>query len=115
MVAINSQPASRIAAVSVAVTMITGAFIDPNRGAYRRALSFENADGSENSVGRQAGIGIAMPTLIVNTVSVTIRQSDSEPIASVAATASFNRVEATRVERPSKPLRGATGSWSSSF
>jgi len=44
-----------------------------------------------------------MLTLIVNTVSVTIRQSDSEPIASAAATASFNRVEAARVERLSKP------------
>jgi hypothetical protein len=62
------------------------------------AVGFE-----ENDLRCQAGIGIAMPTLIVNTMSVTIRQSDSEPIASAAATASFNRVEATRVERLSKP------------
>jgi type IV secretory pathway protease TraF len=50
-----------------------------------------------------AGIDIAMLTLIENTVSVTIRQSDSEPIASAAATASFSLVEATRAERLSKP------------
>ena len=38
-----------------------------------------------------AGIGIAMLTLIDSTVRVTIRQSDSEPIASEAATASVSR------------------------
>jgi hypothetical protein len=44
-VAIKSEAASRIAIVSVAVTSITGAFIDPNRGACHRALSFEEANG----------------------------------------------------------------------
>jgi hypothetical protein len=59
--------------------------------------------GQESAKNRQAGIGIAMLTLIEKTVSVTIRQSDSEPIASAAATVSFSRVEATRVARLSKP------------
>ncbi len=45
-----------------------------------------------------------MPTWIENTVSVTIRQSDSEAIASEAATASINRVEATGAARPLKPV-----------
>jgi hypothetical protein len=54
--------------------------------------------------GRYAGIGIAIDTLIENIVRVTIRHSDSEPIASVAATASFSREEATGVERPLKPV-----------
>ena len=44
-----------------------------------------------------------MLTLSENTVSVTIRHSDSEPIASEAATTSCNRDEATGAERPSKP------------
>ena len=44
-----------------------------------------------------------MPTLIENTVSVTIRHSDSEPMASEAATASISRDEATGAERLSKP------------
>jgi hypothetical protein len=46
---------------------------------------------------------MAMLTLIENTVRVTIRQSDSAPIASEAATASCNREEATGAERPLKP------------
>jgi hypothetical protein len=45
-----------------------------------------------------------MLTLSENTVRVTIRQSDSEPIASEAATASCNRDEATRAEQLSKPV-----------
>src|SRR5229473_8355375 len=44
-----------------------------------------------------------METLIENTVRVTIRHSDSEPIARVAATASVNREQATGAERPLKP------------
>jgi hypothetical protein len=52
---------------------------------------------------RYAGIGIAMLTLIENTVRATIRHSDSEPIASEAATASISRDEATGAERPLKP------------
>ena len=50
-----------------------------------------------------AGIGIAMLTLIDSIVRVTIRQSDSDPIASEAATASVSRDEATGAERPLKP------------
>ena len=52
---------------------------------------------------RYAGIGIAMLTLIESTVRATIRHSDSEPIASEAATASISRDEATGAERPLKP------------
>jgi hypothetical protein len=44
-----------------------------------------------------------MLTLIENTVRVTIRHSDNEPIASEATTASINRGEAAGVERLSKP------------
>ena len=44
-----------------------------------------------------------METLIESTVRVTIRHSDSEPIASEAATASISRVDATGTERPLKP------------
>ena len=61
---------------------------------------------------RYAGIGIAMLTLIENTVRVTITHSDSEPIASEAATASASRDEATGAGRRSKPAGRATGSWS---
>jgi hypothetical protein len=50
-----------------------------------------------------AGMGIAMLTLIENTVRVTIRHSDSEPIASAAATASISRDEATGADWLSKP------------
>jgi hypothetical protein len=46
---------------------------------------------------------MAMLSLIENTVSVTITQSDSEPIARTAATASCSRVEATGTERLMKP------------
>ena len=56
---------------------------------------------------RYAGIGIAMATLIETSVRVTTRQSDSEPIASEAATASISRDEATGAVRPLKP--GAPG------
>ena len=54
-------------------------------------------------ISRYTGIGIAMLTLIESTVRATIRQSDSEPIASEAATASIKRDEATGAERPLKP------------
>jgi hypothetical protein len=54
-------------------------------------------------ISRYAGIGIAMLTLIESTVRATIRHSDSEPIASEAATASIKRDEATGAERPLKP------------
>jgi hypothetical protein len=51
-----------------------------------------------------AGIGIAMVTLIESMVRVTIRHSDSEPIASEAATVRISRDEATGAERPLKPV-----------
>jgi hypothetical protein len=50
-----------------------------------------------------AGIGIAMLTLIESTVRLTITHSDSEPIASEAATASVSLDEATGAEGRSKP------------
>ncbi len=46
---------------------------------------------------------MAIETLIDNTVRVTIRQSDNAPIASVAATASISRVDATGAGRLLKP------------
>jgi hypothetical protein len=46
---------------------------------------------------------MAMLTLIDSTVSATIRHSDSEPIASEAATALVNRDEATGAAWLSKP------------
>jgi hypothetical protein len=49
---------------------------------------------------RYAGIGIAMLSLIETRVSVTIRHTDSAPIASEAATASVSREQATGAERP---------------
>jgi hypothetical protein len=52
---------------------------------------------------RYAGIGIAMLTLIENTVRVTIRHSDNEQIASEAATAPASLEEATGADGPSKP------------
>jgi hypothetical protein len=60
-------------------------------------------EGSGEIILSYAGIGIAMLTLIENTVRVTIRHSDSEPIASAVATASISRDEATGAEWPSKP------------
>jgi hypothetical protein len=63
----------------------------------------ENCEWPGKSVSGYAGIGIAMETLIESTVMVTIRHSDSEPIASVAATASANRDEATGPDGLSKP------------
>ena len=48
-------------------------------------------------------IGIAVATLIESTVRVTTRHNDNAPIASVAATASFRRDEATGAVRPLKP------------
>src|SRR5260370_26577184 len=44
-----------------------------------------------------------MVTLSEGAVSVTLRHSDSAPIASEAATVSVNRDEVTGAERPSKP------------
>ena len=66
-----------------------------------RALSLENATNQND--GDYAGIGIAMVTLIDNTVRVTMRQSDSAPSPSEAATAWVNRDEATGLGLPSKP------------
>ena len=78
-------------------------------GARLRKLPLALGSAWEMLFRRQAGIGIAMLSLIERTVSVTIRQSDSEPIASAAATVSCSRVEATRVARLSKPGAGRPG------
>jgi hypothetical protein len=59
-------------------------------------------DLEKNSWG-YAGTGIARLTLIDSMVSATIRHSESEPIASEAATALVNRDEATGGAWPSKP------------
>jgi hypothetical protein len=53
--------------------------------------------------GIQNGSGIAMLILIDNAVSVTTRQSEIAPNASVAATASARRDEAEGWYRPLKP------------
>jgi hypothetical protein len=63
---------------------------------------FGIANDREN-ISDYAGSGIAMLTLIESTVRATITHSDSEPKASVAATASFSLDEATGAQRPSKP------------
>jgi hypothetical protein len=55
------------------------------------------------AIPRYAGIGIATPTLIDSTVRATIRHSDSEPIASEAATASVSLDETIGAERIWKP------------
>ena len=68
-----------------------------------RVVAKKNFASGRKNLRRQVGIGIAIETLIESTVRVTIRQSDNEPIASVAATASFNRDEATGAQRPLKP------------
>jgi hypothetical protein len=57
----------------------------------------------ENEFLDYAGTGIAMVTLIESTVRVTIRHSESPPIAMVAARASVTRDEATWAERLTKP------------
>jgi hypothetical protein len=66
-----------------------------------RAFSLEKATNQND--GNYAGIGIAMVTLIDNTVRVTTRHSDSAPSPSEAATAWVNRDEATGVGLLSKP------------
>jgi hypothetical protein len=73
----------------------------PDRNADHCAL-WRETNGRKNSSG-YAGIGIAMATLIESTVRVTIRHSDSEPIASEAATASVSRDEATGADGRTKP------------
>jgi hypothetical protein len=50
-----------------------------------------------------AGMGMPAPSLLDSTVRVTIRQSDSEAIASEAATAPLSRVDATATAGPVKP------------
>jgi hypothetical protein len=50
-----------------------------------------------------AGMGIAVLSLLDSTVMVTIRQSDSEAIASEAATASLSRGDATAIAGLVKP------------
>ncbi len=48
-------------------------------------------------------MGIPAPSLPDSTVRVTIRQSDSEAMASEAATASLSRVDALATAGPLKP------------
>ena len=50
-----------------------------------------------------AGSGNPAASLFNNTVSVTIRQRDTEAIASEAATASLSRVDATATAGQLKP------------
>jgi hypothetical protein len=52
---------------------------------------------------------MAIESLIESNVSVMTRQSESEPIASVAATASVNRDDATGAERRLKPIAPVCG------
>jgi hypothetical protein len=98
-VAIRKDAVSTIAAASAAVTHTTGVFItkSPSR---RRPLFWKKPFGKKLS---QTGSGIAMLTLIDSTVSATIRHSETEPIASEAATALVNRDEATGAAWLSKP------------
>jgi hypothetical protein len=98
-VAIRNNAVSTIAAASDAVTHTTGVFIckSPSR---RRPLFWKKLFWKKLD---QTGSGIAMLTLIDITVRATIRHSDSEPIASEAATALINRDEATGAAWPSKP------------
>jgi hypothetical protein len=70
---------------------------------FRAGISRRNFERPGEIILGYAGIGIAMLTLIENTVRVTIRHSDSEPIARAVATASISRDEATGAEWPSKP------------
>jgi hypothetical protein len=111
-VAIRNVIVSMIAAVSAAVTHTTGVFIckSPSRrrpslvrDADHRWVSRDSRRLEKKINGGYAGNGIAMLTLIDSTVSVTIRHSESEPIASEAATALVNRDEATGAAWPSKP------------
>jgi hypothetical protein len=67
-----------------------------------RVAAQKKAMGLEE-ISRYAGNGIATLTLIESTVRATIRHSDSEPIASEAATASISRDEAIGAARPLKP------------
>jgi hypothetical protein len=76
------------------------------RDADRRALPRKNQQWLGRNNLSQAGIGIAMVTLIESAVRVTIKHSDSAPIASEAATVSVSRDEAAGAERPSNPAPG---------
>ena len=98
-VAIRNNAVSTMAAASDAVTHTTGVFIckSPPR---RRPLFWEKPFWKKSV---QTGSGIAMLTLIDITVRATIRHSETEPIASEAATALVNRDEATGAARLSKP------------
>jgi hypothetical protein len=102
-VAIRNDAASRIATVSATVTSTTGAFIVDRSRCGSSRLAAQNFQWPGEIILNYAGIGIAMLTLIENTVRVTIRHSDSDPIASAAATASISRDEATGAAWPSKP------------
>jgi hypothetical protein len=88
-------------------TSTTGVFMA--RVADHRPLSRSTANGpGKNNLG-YAGNGMAIESLIESNVSVTTRQSESEPIASVAATASVNRGDATGAGRRLKPTAPVGG------
>jgi hypothetical protein len=74
-----------------------------DRGANHRAFFAQELPMVRKKIFGYAGTGIAMLTLIDSTVRLTITHSDSEQIASVAATASVSLDEATGAERPLKP------------
>src|SRR5258708_22102611 len=100
LVAIRKVAANRIAALSATVTSATGVFTM----AHSRCHAPHRCEKRyQKNAGDYAGIGIAMVTLIDSTVRLTIRHSDSAPIASEAATAWVNRDEATGARLLSKP------------
>jgi hypothetical protein len=74
-----------------------------DRETHCRALPRKKKAMGLEEISRYAGNGIATLTLIESTVRATIRHSDSEPIASEAATASISRDEAIGAARPLKP------------
>jgi hypothetical protein len=88
-----------MAATSVAVTNVVGdlIIIRSRCGSSRKpSKPAQNQIGfKKNELNTYAGMGMPAPSLLDSTVRVTIRQSDSEAIASEAATASLSRVDAT--------------------
>ena len=76
---------------------------DRDHRGLSRKMRMSGCEWLEKNVFFYAGIGIAVVNLIESTVRVTIKHSDSEPIASEAATVRINRDEATGIERALKP------------
>jgi hypothetical protein len=105
--AISNDAESRMAMASEMATSTTGVFIA--RVAAHRPLSRNTANGLGKITWGYAGNGMAIESLIESNVSVTTRQSETEPIASVAATASVNRDDATGAGRRLKPVAPVGG------